>query len=72
MGPPVMYGKSLNKEYRKRQLMRITEENQVGIEYTHIIYICIYIYIYIYIYKYIHTYMYVYNMSRFEKSHVHG
>eukprot|EP00283_Hemiselmis_rufescens_P024790 CAMPEP_0173437744 /NCGR_PEP_ID=MMETSP1357-20121228/18305_1 /TAXON_ID=77926 /ORGANISM="Hemiselmis rufescens, Strain PCC563" /LENGTH=205 /DNA_ID=CAMNT_0014402945 /DNA_START=93 /DNA_END=707 /DNA_ORIENTATION=+ len=27
MGPPVTYGKSLNKEYRKRELMRITEEN---------------------------------------------
>ena len=29
MGPPVTYGKSLNKEYRKRELMRITEENLV-------------------------------------------
>ncbi len=29
MGPPVTYGKSLNKEFRKRELMRITEENQV-------------------------------------------
>jgi len=28
MGPPVTYGKSLNKEFRKRELMRITEENQ--------------------------------------------
>lgn len=28
MGPPVTYGKSLNKEYRKKELMRITEENQ--------------------------------------------
>jgi len=27
MGPPVTFGKSLNKEYRKRELMRITEEN---------------------------------------------
>lgn len=27
MGPPVTYGKSLNKEFRKRELMRITEEN---------------------------------------------
>ena len=30
MGAPVTYGKSLNKEFRKRELMRITEENQVG------------------------------------------
>lgn len=30
MGPPVTYGKSLNKEFRKRELMRITEENLVG------------------------------------------
>jgi hypothetical protein len=29
MGAPVTYGKSLNKEFRKRELMRITEENQV-------------------------------------------
>mmetsp|Transcript_2571 Transcript_2571/g.7110 ORF Transcript_2571/g.7110 Transcript_2571/m.7110 type:complete len:227 (+) Transcript_2571:369-1049(+) len=29
MGAPVSYGKSLNKEFRKRELMRITEENQV-------------------------------------------
>mmetsp|Transcript_2568 Transcript_2568/g.7095 ORF Transcript_2568/g.7095 Transcript_2568/m.7095 type:complete len:267 (+) Transcript_2568:83-883(+) len=28
MGAPVSYGKSLNKEFRKRELMRITEENQ--------------------------------------------
>eukprot|EP00285_Hemiselmis_virescens_P011257 CAMPEP_0173377708 /NCGR_PEP_ID=MMETSP1356-20130122/994_1 /TAXON_ID=77927 ORGANISM="Hemiselmis virescens, Strain PCC157" /NCGR_SAMPLE_ID=MMETSP1356 /ASSEMBLY_ACC=CAM_ASM_000847 /LENGTH=183 /DNA_ID=CAMNT_0014330569 /DNA_START=83 /DNA_END=631 /DNA_ORIENTATION=- len=28
MGRPVTYGKSLNKEYRKKELMRITEENQ--------------------------------------------
>ena len=27
MGPPVTFGKSLNKEHRKRELMRITEEN---------------------------------------------
>jgi hypothetical protein len=27
MGAPVMLGKSLNKEHRKRELMRITEEN---------------------------------------------
>eukprot|EP00961_Rhodomonas_salina_P018589 250223-Rhodomonas_salina.4 len=27
MGAPVTYGKSLNKEFRKRELMRITEEN---------------------------------------------
>jgi hypothetical protein len=31
MGPPVTYGKSLNKEFRKRELMRITEENLVSI-----------------------------------------
>ena len=27
MGPPVTFGKSLNKDFRKRELMRITEEN---------------------------------------------
>jgi len=27
MGAPVSFGKSLNKEHRKRELMRITEEN---------------------------------------------
>lgn len=27
MGAPVTFGKSLNKEFRKRELMRITEEN---------------------------------------------
>jgi len=27
MGAPVMFGKSLNKDFRKRELMRITEEN---------------------------------------------
>ena len=27
MGPPVTFGKSLNKEFRKRELMRVTEEN---------------------------------------------
>ncbi len=27
MGAPVTFGKSLNKDFRKRELMRITEEN---------------------------------------------